>query len=308
MDHDLIGAQLLAQCKCLIENMWQATDRHRVAAASLAIFAQRRQVGRKMLQAKIDREAQQLKGTAVVPCCQDAGARDVHTRTVSPQTLLGEGRIPVRTFQGGGCGAALRPDDQHLGVPEVGDCTDDVRARYAPVAAELPHRVAHDLGPRGTGVVLSSRGAQSLIDSTAQDFQPWQAERETQDTTTVSDAVGAGDGVADLRVEIAMDGVMAHLEGRWQEVTGAPRLVRRLAAQAEAPTRGAVLARHYGSVLGSAEARAACIHQGIREAGWERIPVGELLGAGAPGMWPGADAHVPGVRQTLDDDPLRAHL
>jgi hypothetical protein len=80
MDHDLIVEQLLAQCKCFIENILQATDLHSVAAASLAIFAQMRQVGRQMLQAKIDLEAQQLKGTAVVPCCQDAGARYVHTR------------------------------------------------------------------------------------------------------------------------------------------------------------------------------------------------------------------------------------
>lgn len=63
MDHDLIVEQLLAQCKCFIENILQATDLHSVATASLAIFAQMRQVGRKMLQAKIDLEAQQLKGT-----------------------------------------------------------------------------------------------------------------------------------------------------------------------------------------------------------------------------------------------------
>src|SRR5918999_6265627 len=118
MDHDLIVEQLLARCKCVIENILQAADLHSVATASLAIFEPMRQVAREILQAKIQLEAQQLKGTAVAPCCQDAGARYVHTRTVSPQTLLGEVHIPVRTFQCGGCGAFLRPDDLYLGGPD----------------------------------------------------------------------------------------------------------------------------------------------------------------------------------------------
>ena len=88
MDHDLIVEQLLARCKCFIENILQAADLHSVATASLAIFEPMRQVAREILQAKIQIEAQQLKGTAVAPCCQDAGAQYVHTRTVSPQTLL----------------------------------------------------------------------------------------------------------------------------------------------------------------------------------------------------------------------------
>jgi hypothetical protein len=46
---------------------------------------------------------------------------------VSPETLFGQITIPVRTFQGGGCGATCRPDDAPLGVPEAGDFTDDVR-------------------------------------------------------------------------------------------------------------------------------------------------------------------------------------
>lgn len=308
MDHDLIVEQLLARCKGFIENILQTTDLHSVATASLAIFAQLRQVGREILQAKTHFEAQQLKGTAVVPCCQEAGARYVHTRTVRPQTLLGEVHSPVRTFQCGGCGAALRPDDQHLGVPEVGDFTDDVRALYAPVVAELPHRVANDLVQRCTGLALSSRGAQGIIDSTAQDLQRWQAARETQEATAVSEAVGVGDGVADLRVEVAMEGVMAHMDGRWQAAKVATILVRRLTIQAEEPTRGAALARRDVCVLGSAEERAARIHQGSREAGWEHIPVGAILGDGAPWMWTVADAHVPGVRQTLDYYHLSEHL
>jgi hypothetical protein len=85
------------------------------------------------------------------------------------------------------------------------------------VLAELPHRVANDLFERCTGVALSSRGALGLIDSTAHDLQPWQAERGTQEVVAVVDALGAGDGAADLGVEIAMDGVMAPIDGRWQE-------------------------------------------------------------------------------------------
>jgi hypothetical protein len=68
----------------------------------------------------------------------------VHTRTVSPETLFGEIIIPVRTFRCHGCGTTFRPDDAALGVSEAGDFTDDVRSLYAPVAAELPHRVAND--------------------------------------------------------------------------------------------------------------------------------------------------------------------
>jgi hypothetical protein len=101
-------------------------------------------------------------------------------------------------------------------------------------------------------------------------------------------------------VEIAMDGVMTHIDGRWQEAKVATILVRRLEALVEEPTLGAVLARRYVGVLGSAETLVARITQAIREAGWKRIPVGEILGDGAPWIWTVADAHFPGVRQTLD--------
>jgi hypothetical protein len=101
---------------------------------------------------------------------------------------------------------------------------------------------------------------------------------------------------------------MAHSDGRWQEAQVATILVRRLAAQAEEVTLGAVLARRYVCALGTAEALAARMHQIIREAGWERRPIGEILGDGAPWMWKVADAHFPGVRQTLDYDHLRSRL
>ena len=127
IDHDLIVEPLLARGTCVMEQILLASDLHNVAAASLAICAPMRQVARDMRQAKIDLEAQPRQGTAVARCCQEASVLDVHTRTVSPETLCGEVWIPVRTFQCRGCGASIRPDDHHLGVPEAGDFTDDVR-------------------------------------------------------------------------------------------------------------------------------------------------------------------------------------
>ena len=103
--------------------------------------------------------------------------------------------------------------------------------------------------------------------------------------------------------------------GSWPISTDAGRkrkwatmLVRRLEAQAEEPTLGAILARRYVGILGSAEDLAARITQVIREAGWERIPVGEILGDGAAWIWKVADAYFPGVRQTLDYYHLSEHL
>jgi hypothetical protein len=210
--------------------------------------------------------------------------------------------------QCGGCGASIRPDDRHLGVPEVGDFTDDIRALYAPVVAELPHRVANDLFRWCTGVALSSCGAQAVIDSTAQDLQRWQAKRERQEAAAVGDAVGASDDLSDLRVEIAMDGVMAPIDERWQEAKVGTILVRRLEVQAEEPTLGAILARRYVAVLGSPEDLASRITQVLREAGWEHLPLREIVGDGAPWIWTVAEAHVPGVRQTLDSYHLSEHL
>jgi hypothetical protein len=267
-----------------------------------------RHVAREILQAKITLEAQPLKSQNIARCCQDASMRDVHTRTVSPETLFGEVSIPIRTFQCNGCGATFRPDDGPLGVPAAGDFTDDVRGLYASVAAELPHRVANALFLRCTGVALSSRGAQGIIDSTAEDLQQWQAARETQEAQAVADTVGSGDGATDLRLEIAMDGVTAYIDGRWQQPKVATILVRRLEAQSEEPTLGAVLARRYVALLGSAEDLAVAIRRALQEARWEHIPLGEIVGDGAPWIWKVADPHVPGARQTLDYYHLREHL
>ena len=196
-----------------------------------------------MLQAKIDLEAQPLQRTDVAPWCQGTHARYVHTRTVSPETWLGEVCLPVWTCQGRGCGASLRPDDRHLGVPQAGDFTDDGRVLYAPLVAALPQRGANDLLQRCTGVARSSQGAQGLMDSTAQDLQRWPTTRETQETAAVAEALGVRDRAVDRRVAGAMDGGMAHSDGRWQEAPVATILGRRREAPADEPTLGAVLAR-----------------------------------------------------------------
>jgi len=157
MDHDAIVEQLLARCKGFMENIWQAADLRGVATASLAIVEQMRQVAREMLQAKVHREAEHLKRAAVTPCGQEAGASAVQTRAVSPQTLWGEGHIPVRTFPCEGCGASLRPDNRHLGVPEGGDFTDDGRALCArrrcaaPSGGQRPRCAVHGRGPQLAG-------------------------------------------------------------------------------------------------------------------------------------------------------------
>jgi len=308
MDHDLIVEQLLDRCKGFIEGMMQAPDLQSVANASLAIFTQIRQVARDILQAKITLEAQQRIHAPISPCCPEAGVTYVHTRTVSPHTLLGEITIPVRTFQCQGCRATLRPDDTALGVPEVGVFSDDVRWLYAPLAAELPHRVANALFARCTGVSLSSCGGQGIIDSTAEDLRTWQAECERQEAEAVAQALTAAANAADLRVEIAMDGVTAHIDGRWQQPKVATIQVRRLSMPGEEPTLGPVLARRYVSILGPAEDLAMGIKQVLREAGWEPLPLGAILGDGAPWIWNLADAHFPGVRQTLDYYHLSEHL
>jgi hypothetical protein len=79
-----------------------------------------------------------------------------------------------------------------------------------------------------------------------------------------------------------MDGVKAHIDGRWQEPKVATIVVRRLPVQPREPTRGTVVARHYICVLGSAEALVTRIKQMIRDAGWEAIPMAAILGDGAP--------------------------
>jgi hypothetical protein len=278
-----------------------------VAAASLTIIDQMREVARALLQAKVDLEAHKLHRQAVTPCCPGATLKYVHTRTVQPTTLFGPITIPVRTFQCEGCNATRRPDDARLGVPLVGEFTDDIRCLYTPLVAELPHRIANDIFARFTGVALSSRGAQGLIDSSAADHRDWRQKAEAQDQAAVAELL-AGTDASRLRLEIAMDGVKAHIDRRWQEPKVATILVRRLPERPQVPTRGAVLARRYVCVLGSAENLVARIKAVIREAGWGEIPIAEIVGDGAAWIWNVATEHFRGVRQILDYYHLSEHL
>jgi hypothetical protein len=107
-----------------------------------------------------------------------------------------------------------RHDDATLGVPPVGDFTDDVRMLSTPLVSELPHRVADDIFARFTGVSLSFRGAQGLIERSTADRRHWRGTMEAQDQATVA-AVLAITNAARLQLEIAMDGVKAHIDGRW---------------------------------------------------------------------------------------------
>jgi hypothetical protein len=232
----------------------------------------------------------------------------VHTRTVRPTTLFGQVEVPVRTLRCTGCGATVRPDDAVLGVPHTGDFTDDVRLLYSPLAAELPHRVSHDIFARFTGMDLSSCGAQSLIDRSAQDLAAWHRTQESAENAGVQALRDDEAAASRLRLAMAMDGVKAHIDGRWQEPKVATILVRRLPQRSPLPLRGAVLARRYVCVVGSAAELMARITQTIRAAGWEAMPVAEILGDGAAWIWTVAAAHFPGVRQTLDYYHLSAHL
>lgn len=222
--------------------------------------------------------------------------------------MWGKSTIPGRTFQGRGCGATCRPDEAALGVPEGGEFTAAVRDLYAPVAAERPPRAPHDLFPRCTGVALSARGAQGLMERTAQPRRAWQVEPEREAAEAVAEALSWGDGGAQRRVDIARAGVMALSDGRGQAATVGPSLVHRRESQAEVPTLGTILARRDGAGLGALADLALHRQQVLREADWERLRRGESVGDGAPGMWQVAEAACPGVRQTLDDDHLSAHL
>jgi hypothetical protein len=176
-----------------------------------------------------------------------------------------------------------------------------------PLVAELPHRVANDIFARFTGVVLSSQGAQGLIASSAADHRAWRQQTAAQEQAAIA-AMRGRNGASRLRLEIAMDGVKAHSDERWQEPKVTTILVRRLPERPTVPTRGAVLARRYVCVLGAAEDLVERIKIVIREAGWEQFPVAEILGDGAPWIWHAAETHFPGVRQTLDDYHLSEHL
>jgi hypothetical protein len=239
--------------------------------------------------------------------CGSPSLNLVHTRQVMVKTLFGEIVFSYRTFCCSACGAHVRPDDAALGIPEQGTFSDDVRSLYQPLAAELPHRTANDIFKKFTGVELSSRGGQSIIDSTARDIGAWREDREAGEVFKIAGLLGQG---VDQVLEVAMDGVMAHLDGDWHEAKVATILVRHRGektAEGE-PKLGRVAARRYACVRGGPEELAVEIKKTIHEAGWGVIPVGEILGDGAHWIWNLAEKHFPGVPQTLDTYHLKEHL
>ena len=307
MDRDEIVGELLNCCKSAIEAILQPGAHADVASASLAILAQFRDVGRAVLQAKVDLEASRLVEKPA-PHCGGASIRRVHTRAVRPHTLLGEIAIRVRTFRCDGCGAHLRPDDVALGVPRSGSYTDDVRSVFAPLDAELPHRVACDVLERATGLRLSPHGAQSMTATIAADLRADRPDRERLEDAAVARALGGPDAGL-LGVEVSFDGVMAHVDGAWHEAKVGSVVVRRVDPSAAAEQRrGEVLARRVTCVRGSPDDLGRAVVALIAKSGWGDIPVVEVLGDGAPWIWNLATAVFPNAHQTLDWWHLRQHF
>ena len=153
----------------------QAPDLPSVAWASLAIFTQIRQVARDLLQAKITREAQQRTRTEVTSCGPEASLAQVDTRTVGPETLLGEIMIPVA--DGSSATAAARRSGLTPGpwecqrsgrFPTMGaGCTAAGGGMAASPSAPFV-RAVH-------GGTLRPYGAEGSIDSTAENLRTGQA-------------------------------------------------------------------------------------------------------------------------------------
>jgi hypothetical protein len=296
------------RCKQLIDKILHAPDLQSVAAISLAILAHLREVARAILQAKIDLEARRLTREPIAAWCPGADMASIHTRTVSPTTRVGKVTIPVRTFRCLHGGTTVRPDDPQLGVPPTGDFTDDVRMLYSPLAAELPHRVSNDIFGRFTGVERRSCGAQSLIDSSAHALAAWRRAQEAQEHAVVQALLTDHEEASRLRLEIARDGVKAHIDGRWHEPKVGTIVVRQLPKPSPRPMRGAVVARRDVCVVGSADELASRINATIAHAGWHTIEVAAILGDGASWIWNVADVHCPGVRQPLDSYHRSEHF
>lgn len=308
MDQDFIVEQLMHRCKQLIDKIVHAQDLQGIAAISLAILAHMRDLARAMLQAKIALEARRLTRQPMASCCRGASMVSIHTRTVRPTTLFGTVEGPVRTCRCAGCGTTVRPDDAVLGLPGHGECTDDVRMLYSPLAAALPHRSSHDIFAQFTGISLRSRGAQRLIERSAHDLAMWCRTQEAQDNAVVQALLAAPEEAGRLRLEMAMDGVTAHIDGRWHDPKVGTVVVRRLPKASPRPVRGAVVARRDVCVLGSADELARRINAPIHHAGWHAIEVAEIVGDGAAWMWNAAEAHFSGIPQVLDYYHLSEHV
>ncbi len=309
MDRSEIVPAILDRCKSLILNVLEDSSLSSVSAASLAIFEKFRDVSREILQACVIERFESLAAAQPEGCsCGCRSLNCVHIREVTVKTLFGDIVIKYRGFRCTGCGAYSRPDDASLGIPEEGTFSDDVRSLYQPLVAELPHRTANDIFQQFTGVDLSSRGGQSIIDSTAKDLEEWRVNREAGEVFNISSLLAQGD---DLVLEVAMDGVMAHIDGDWHEAKVGTILVRRRGEQtAEGePKLGKVEARRYACVYGGGpEELAVEIKRTIGEAGWDGIPIAEIVGDGSKWIWKLAENHFPGVPQILDMWHLKEHF
>ena len=309
MDQMGIVDHLVGRCKSLFEAILGTEGPRDLASVSLGLLEKFRDVGRETLQAAVDQEAARLAAQPLRAHCEGQAMRRVHTRRRRLQTLFGEIVVPVRTLRCAACAAHVRPDDAALGLPAQGDYADDVRDVFAPLAAELPHRLACDLLARATGVRLSPKGAVGMAASCAADLAAEKPERERAEDAAVAKAL-AEDGGKDLGVEVAFDGVMAHLDGKWREATVASVVVRRARAAAGPRDlrRGEIRARRVTCVREGPEAIGRAALDLISKSGWDAIPVVEVLGDGAPWIWNLAAAIFPDAMQTLDWWHLRQHF
>ena len=138
------------------------------------------------------------------------------------------------------------------------------------------------------------------------DLEQWREEQERVEEEVVDQVLGEGEG--ELRLEVAMDGVKAHIDGTWKEPKVGSIQVRRVVPGAEEPKLGEVVARRYTCVLGSADDLGARIRGIIREAGWSHLRIGAVLGDGAPWIWNLADRLFPQAPQILDWFHLKEHF
>ena len=310
MDRTEMVVGITNRCKSLILEILDDSSLPSASAASLALFEKFRDVCREIVQAWVDERVERLTEDRPEQCsCGGHSLTYVNTGQVTVKALFGDIVFTYRRFRCKGCRAYLRPDDGPLGMPDEGEFSDDVRALYEPLVAELPHRTANDIFKQFTGVDLSSRGGQSIIDSTAKDLKKWRADREAGEIFKVSSLLARGD---DLVLEVAMDGVMAHIDGNWHEAKVGTILVRhrgeKTAEGEPKPKLGKVEAQRYACIYGGPEELAFEIKRAIREAGWQDIPIAEILGDGSHWIWNLAENHFPGVPQTLDMWHLKEHL
>ena len=303
-----IVASIMDRCKSLIEDILDDSRIKSTPAASLVIFEKFRDVCREILQAWVDECVERLACSRPSRCsCSNEELEFVHIREVTLASIFGPIVVRYRQFRCKVCKAYLRPDDKPLGIPEAGVMMDDIAALYEPLAAELPHRTAADLLEQLTGVSLSSRGAQGLIDRTAEEMRKWREVREEKEVAEIVELRESGE---DIVLEVAMDGVMANVDGAWQEAKVATFHARRRGEKTEdgEPKLGRVVSRRYACVLGPPELLEVAIRQTMQEACLDDLEVAEVLGDGAPWIWNLATTLFPDAHQTLDVFHLREHL